>query len=190
MQAVEGDIAAAAAAAPARPHRRLPALRQAALLTILTWALFVGSTRWVAQGFTVEGECMEPRLATGERLLGEKLTFHIRAPRRGDVIIFRHPLQPAKLYIKRIIAVGGEMVEIRRGQVYVNGRALTEPYRTTFAPGGDLPPHRVMDGGYFVLGDNRDVSDDSRHWGDVDRSAVVAHAWVRYWPVARLARLK
>jgi signal peptidase I len=161
-------------------------LGRGAQVALLAGLLFLAGTRFVGQGYRVEGQCMEPWLRGGERILGEKWTFRRRAPRRGEVIIFRHPVTPSQLYIKRIVALGGETVEIRRGTVYVNRRPLSEPYRVRM-PRGSCPPHRVAPGSYFVLGDNRDASDDSRRWGDVDRRAVVARAWLRYGSLHRWA---
>ncbi len=157
---------------------------QAAYVALLSSLLFLTGTRLAGQGYRVEGRCMEPWLRTGERVVGEKWTFRRRPPRRGDVIIFRYPAAPSQLYIKRVVALGGETVEIRRGTVYVNQFPLDEPY-LRWAPREDCPARRVASGSYFVLGDNRDASNDSRHWGDVGRRAVVAKAWLRYWPLPR-----
>lgn len=165
-------------------HRRLAG--ETLLLAVLAGLLFFVVTRFIGQGYVVEGRCMEPRLYTGERVLGDKWTFEARVPRRGDVVIFRHPTAPSRLYIKRIIALGEETVEIRGGIVYVEGKPLREPYLTP-SPVGDFPPHKVIADSYFVLGDNRAHSEDSRLWGDVDRRAVVARAWLRYWPLPRCA---
>ena len=159
-------------------------LRETVLILLLSGLVFLLITRFVGESYQVDGHCMEPRLYTGERILGEKLTFFRRAPRRGDIIVFRYPPDPSQLYIKRIVAVGGEIVEMRDGHVLVNGRALPEPY-LTHRSSGDLPPHRVIDGRYFVLGDNRAASDDSRYWGDVAKEAIVARAGLRYWPLER-----
>lgn len=158
--------------------------REAITVSLLTIALVVIGADLFGQGYRVEGQCMEPWLHTGERVLGDKWTFRFRKPRRGDIIIFLYPRDPSRLYIKRVIALSGETVEMRGGQVYVNGSALSEPYLEG-RKHGDWGPHRVDSHGFFVLGDNRDRSDDSRYWGDVDRDAVVARAALRYWPPGR-----
>ncbi len=159
-------------------------LRETILILLLSFLVFVLITRFVGESYQVDGRCMEPRLFTGERVLGEKLTFRTRSPQHGDIIVFRYPPDPRQLYIKRIIAVGGETIEIRAGRVFLNGRPLSESYRMP-ASQRDLAPHRVIDGRYFVLGDNRAASDDSRYWGDVAGEAIVARAWLRYWPLER-----
>ena len=162
-------------------------LRETALILLLSGLVFLLITRFLGESYQVDGHCMEPRLYTGERVLGEKLTFVRRAPRRGDIVVFRYPPDPAQLYIKRIVAVGGEVVEMRAGRVFINGKPLPESY-LMLPSRGDLPPHRVIDGRYFVLGDNRAASDDSRYWGDVAKEAIVARAGLRYWPLERWKR--
>ena len=147
---------------------------------------FLLLTQFGIQGYEAEGRCMEPRLYTGERVLGDKLTFRRRPPRRGDVVIFQYPLDPRQLYIKRVVALGGETVEIRDGKVMINGQPLAETYLQR-APHGSFAAHEVVLGSVFMLGDNRDASDDSRHWGDVDQQTIVARAWLRYWPLRRCA---
>lgn len=154
--------------------------------TILPAVLLALGTRLGGQAYQIEGRCMEPHLFTGERVLAEKWTFAVlRSPRRGDVVVFERPGGPnGALYIKRIVAVGGETVALRAGRVVVNGRLLAEPYRRRRA-GGDWGPHVVAPGSLFLVGDNRDQSDDSRRFGDVPEQAVVARSVLRYWPLSR-----
>ena len=124
---------------------------------------------------------MEPWVYGGERVWGEKWTLHRQPPQRGDIVIFDHsPIEQA-LFMKRIIALGGETVEIRDSIIYINDRALPEPYKIK-RERENYGPHTVAPGTYFVLGDNRDYSDDSRYWGDVDTRRVIARAMLRYWP--------
>lgn len=124
---------------------------------------------------------MEPNLATGERILGEKISLRLHPPRRGDVVIFFCPAEPGALYVKRVVAQGGETVSVRAGTVFVNGRALREPYRVRPAH-GDFAPHVIRPGSFFLMGDNRDDSTDSRNFGDVRADALVARAALRFWP--------
>lgn len=170
-----------------RQGRLRPLLeREVVFPLLLSVLLFVLGTQFVAQGYQVEGQCMEPWLYEGERIWGDKWTLRWRAPRRGDVIIFSHPSAPSQLYIKRVVALGGETVVVRDGVVYIDERPLEEPYRAPSLE-ENYGPHWVAAGSYFVLGDNRDQSNDSRHWGDVAAPAVVAKAWLRYWPPRRWA---
>jgi signal peptidase I len=107
-----------------------------------------------------------------------------RTPNRGDVVIFRYPGDPRKNYVKRVVGLPGDTVEIRDGILYVNHKALDEPYKL-LAAHGDYGPVKVRDGYLFVLGDNRDHSNDSRYWGELPLANVEAKAIVRYWPPAR-----
>jgi len=160
--------------------------RDAACIALLSCLVFALWTRFVFQSYEVDGRCMEPHLFTSERIVGEKISFLRRPPRRGDLVIFVPPGAPSELFIKRVIAVGGETIALRGGVCYVDGRWLPEPYLPRAAVyGGDFGPHRVAPGALFVLGDNRDASDDSRRFGDVPEAAIVARGALRYWPPTR-----
>lgn len=165
-----------------KKHRRI--LRELIETTLMTIVVFVFLITFVIQGFKVYGSCMEPNLYTGERLLGNKFVYRFENPSRGDIIVFRFPPDPHKIFIKRIIGLPGETVEIREGKVYVNGKVLDESYMRNVAH-GDFPPQKVPKENVFVLGDNRDSSNDSRFWGDLPIKNIQAKAWLRYWPIAR-----
>ena len=167
------------------------------------------------QHFKVNGQSMKPTLDEGERLVVNKLVyfridqedltglmpfvdaspessdsplFAFSQPRHGDVIIFHYPLDPSRDFVKRVIGVPGDTIEIERGQVFRNGVAIEEPYVTN-------PDRRSADavgvpqGSYYVLGDNRSVSTDSREWGMVPLENVVGRMWFRYWPLNSLNNL-
>ncbi|MER3632919.1 MAG: signal peptidase I [Blastocatellia bacterium] len=141
------------------------------------------------QPVVVEGTSMLPMLHDGERLLVNKFVYYdIQSVgwghlERGDVVVFWFPREPEKSYVKRIIGLPGETIEIREGRVFVDGRELPEPYidpeynrsMATF------PPRRVDDHHYFVMGDNRDNSSDSRYWGTVPEKYIFGRAFFRYW---------
>ena len=129
----------------------------------------------------VEGSSMEPNLHDGQRLLINKIAYS--NPQRGDVIIFPppHVANPEKDFIKRIIGLPGELIEIKDGVVYINDSPLDEPYIVDNA-GIDLPLTVVPDGEYFVLGDNRGNSSDSRGGWTVPREDIVGKAWLSIWP--------
>jgi len=152
------------------------------LTTILIFCLV---EHFVCQGFKVYGSCMEPNLFTGERLLGNKLAYHLHNVHRGDIVVFRPPHRPDTPFIKRVVALPGETVEIRHSQVYIDGIALSEPY-LRYMWRDTRPAERIPEGYLFVMGDNRDNSDDSRRWGDVPVKNVEAKAWLRYWPLKRV----
>jgi signal peptidase I len=146
----------------------------------------------IVEAFVIPSGSMEPTLQVGDRILGNKFWFWFADPHRTDIVIFAPPPASglaAGALIKRIIAVEGEVVEIRDGQVLVNGRSIAEPYLKE-RPDYLLPPTPVPPGMLFVLGDNRNASYDSHAWGFVPRSALRAKAFARYWPLNRIGLLQ
>lgn len=150
--------------------------------------LFAITQTWLIQGYKVYGCCMEPNLCTGERLLGSKVAL-IDGIHRGDVVVFRPPHRPDTAFIKRVIGLPGELLEIRDSHVYVNNRRLDEPYLHRIWH-DDRAPERIPAHMLFVMGDNRDNSNDSRSWGELPESNVQAKAWLRYWPLNRAGILR
>jgi signal peptidase I len=146
----------------------------------------------VVEAFFIPSGSMEPTLQVGDRILGNKFWFWFADPHRQDIVIFAPPETAhlaAGAMIKRIIAVEGDMVEVRGGEVFVNGEAVPEPYLKE-RPHYYLPPTPVPPGMLFVLGDNRNASYDSHAWGFVPRSHLKAKAFARYWPLNRLGLLE
>lgn len=141
---------------------------------------------FVARAFTVDGPSMLPTLQTGERLLIDKITYRIREPRRGDVIVFRYPSDPRQYYIKRVVGLPGDDVHITGGLLYINGSVIHEEY-TSGPIQREYGPYTVPNGSYFVLGDNRNNSEDSRSRGvgAVPRDLIVGRALMRFWPLPR-----
>ncbi|MPZ15203.1 MAG: signal peptidase I [Chloroflexi bacterium] len=176
---------------------------QTALLTLL---IFV-AIRAVVQNFKVEGSSMEPTLHQDQFLIINKIAYArtdgtwvaslfapdvgdqnspayaFGAPRRGDIVVFRFPAQPDKDFIKRVIGVPGDTVEVRSGHVYLNGDLLDEPYIRNGAS-YDQAEQVVPLGSYYVLGDNRPNSSDSHVWGLVPADNLIGKAWLTYWPPA------
>ncbi len=134
------------------------------------------------QSSIVLGSSMEPNLADGQRLIINKAIYHFREPTRGDIIILHPPIEPQKEYVKRVIGLPGDTVEVRNGVVYVNGSALKEPYIKD-PPRYNLPPTKVPENNYFVLGDNRNNSNDSHAGWTVTSQEIVGEAWLRIWPL-------
>ena len=139
----------------------------------------------VAQAFQVEQYSMEPTLLPHDRVLVNKFIYRLREPQRGDVIVLHYPRDPSRNYIKRIVALPGDRVEIRNGHLYINNSSVQEVY-INGQPSGDYGPEAVPDGSYFVLGDNRNNSEDSRAFGFLKRSQVVGRAVLIYWPPQRM----
>ena len=150
--------------------------------TVLLAALIFFGTRLLVQNFLVEGPSMSPNLADSEFLLVNKLSYLTEDPHRGDIIVFRSPRSPDEDLVKRIVGLPSEVVEIRGGQVYVNGQLVDESSYFKGAIGPDTPARRVLEGSYFVMGDNRLQSRDSRAIGSVPRASIVGQVWLVYWP--------
>jgi signal peptidase I len=135
------------------------------------------------QPVRVEGTSMLPRLEDRDRLFINKFVYHISAIERGDVVVFRYPRDPEKSYIKRVIALPGDTLRIDHGRVYVNGNLLHEPYvPPEFRDSRSLAELVVPAESYFMLGDHRSISSDSRDFGPVDRSLIYGKAVFVYWP--------
>ena len=138
----------------------------------------------------VEGTSMTPLLVDQERIFVNEFAYRFESIQRGDVVVFWYPLDRSKSFIKRVIALPGEIVEIRGGAVYVNGRRLVEPYvPPQFADAADFGPFRVPPDRYFVMGDHRISSNDSRIFGPVARRYIYGRAAFAYWPFAQLGSI-
>jgi len=143
------------------------------------------------QPVKVEGTSMLPGLQDQERIFINKFVYHFESVARGDVVVFRYPRDPAKSYIKRVIGVPGDHILIERGRVYVNGRRLAESYvPRDFIDGRSYPEIVVPHHCYYVLGDHRSMSNDSREFGPVDESFIYGKAVFVYWPVEKLGVLR
>jgi signal peptidase I len=148
---------------------------------------------FIYQPVKVEGTSMMPTLTDQERIFINKFTYHLGLGSidRGDMVVFWYPLDPSKSYIKRVIGIPGDTVYIDAGQVYVNGRLLTESYvPEDYRDRASLEEQRVPPGKYFVLGDHRSSSSDSRTWGLVKRDAIYGKAVFVYWPLKNIGRLR
>jgi len=140
---------------------------------------------FLAQATRVYGSSMEPNLHTDQRLVIEKVSYHLHKPHRGDVVVLRMPERGPELLIKRIIALPNETIEIRNGLVSIDGTILDEPYLSQ-RTSGTYGPLTVPDGQVFVMGDNRGASNDSRIFGPVNLEQIVGRAWISYWPIEDL----
>ena len=139
------------------------------------------------QPVKVEGTSMAPLLSDQERIFINKFVYRFEPIARGDVVVFWYPLDPSVSFIKRVVALPGDSVEIRRGVVYVDGRRVDEPYvGPAYRDDESLPPVEVKKGYYFVLGDHRNSSNDSRNWGEVPERYIYGKASFRFWPVSKL----
>lgn len=135
----------------------------------------------LVQPHRVKGDSMMPNFVDGELLLTEKVSYHLYKPKRGDVIVFKAPTPQKVDYIKRIIGLPHDNVKIENGTIFVNSIKIEEPYETQ-ATDGSINV-LLGDKQYFVLGDNRQASSDSRSFGAIDRKAIKGRAWLVYWPI-------
>jgi len=143
---------------------------------------------FIAQSFLVQGQSMEPSLHDGQRLLVDKISYRFREPRRGEIIVFKYPSNPRRKFIKRVIGVGGDTVRIAEQVVCVNGDPLEDGAFTNGPTYGSFREAKVPPEHFFVLGDNRNNSDDSRFKdvGFVPREYVVGRALFIYWPLTQV----
>ncbi|MCE9644035.1 signal peptidase I [Candidatus Parcubacteria bacterium] len=164
-------------------------LQEMARFAFLTLAIIVPIRLFVAEPFIVSGASMEPTFDTGEYLVVDRLSYHFSEPERGDVIIFRYPKDPSKYFIKRIVGLPGETVEISQGEVtiknsvYPKGFALDQSYiRFPREDDGEMTLGAEE---YFVMGDNRAASSDSRAWGALPRDNIIGRAFIRLFPLPK-----
>jgi signal peptidase I len=190
------------------PLRRLP--RGARVVVdwvgtiVFAVAIVLAVKTWVANPYRIPSSSMEPTLlcaapghgcsaSVSDRVLANRFVYHLRKPRRGDVVVFRTPASAARLcgeagtYVKRLVALPGETWEERDGYVYIDGKRLDEPYVKEARR--DVETHalvRIPAGSYFFMGDNRSLSCDSRKWGTVPRKDLIGQVFATYWPPSRL----
>lgn len=158
-------------------------LVEALEVAILTLLIFL-CIRLVAQNYIVDGPSMQPTLYTNEYILVDKSAYFFNSPQRGDVVVFHYPLDPSKDYVKRVIGLPGDTITVAAdGVVTVDGVRLNEPYVNDLD--NPYPPETLTlgPGQYFVLGDNRGDSSDSRYWGPLPRKDIIGRADLVYWPI-------
>ncbi|HEX8100101.1 MAG TPA: signal peptidase I [Actinomycetota bacterium] len=191
-------------------------LKELPILLLIAFGLALLIKTFLVQAFYIPSESMEPTLDVGDRVLVNKVVYHLHTPRTGDIIVFeephpgpqphRNPLQallhwltqglgvsasPERDFIKRVIAVPGQTLEIKQGAVFVDGHRLTEPYLSRAADRRDYPPTKVPPKNLFVMGDNRTNSNDSRFGlGFIPYDKVVGRAFVIIWPPSDVSLIR
>ncbi|MFH1995746.1 MAG: signal peptidase I [Candidatus Omnitrophota bacterium] len=177
------------------------------LIIALILALLIRA--FIVQAFKIPSGSMMPTLKVGDRIFVNKFIYgaripftklrlpNLREPERGDIVVFKSPTEPKKDFIKRLIATGGETVEIRDGDIYIDNAIVRDPriiknryYYNRGEFGDENSATKVPEGSFYVLGDNSDSSRDSRFWGFVPKDSIVGKAILIYWPIPRVRIVK
>jgi len=177
-------------------------------VAVVAIALALLVQAFLIKPYRIPSESMASTLRPGDRVLVNRVVYHLREPHRGDVMVFRYPEDLDVVFIKRIVGVPGDTLQVREGRLWVNGRPADEPYvhrtagrRDPTAASGPVAgstmrepwslaqPYTVPADSYFVMGDNRTDSDDSRFWGTVPRADIIGEGFIVYWPLGRWAAL-
>ena len=182
----------AVAANPTRTSTGSSLLREVAEVIVLAIILYFGIS-FAVQTVHVEGLSMFATLNDNDYLIADKIDYRLHAPQRGDIIILRPPTDDSKDFIKRVIALPGERLLIRDGVVYIDGHRLIEPYLpeawTVFNNWGGTGGTVIPPNQYFVMGDNRNRSQDSRSFGPIGRDRIDGRAWFRIWPIGQFGNI-
>jgi len=163
-------------------------LREVGITILIAIAIFA-LLRVTVQGYVVRYSCMLPNIESGEWVMVNKASYFLSDPQRGDVVVFWPPFESEHPFIKRVIGLPGETVEVKQGKVFINTIPLKETYITepiTYK----LSPKRIPEGEYFVLGDNRNNSNDSHTGWTVPREKMIGKAWFVYWPPTKWKVIK
>lgn len=164
-------------------------LKEIIKFTIITLVIVIPIRKFVAQPFIVSGPSMDPTFVTGQYLIVDQLTYKFHNPKRNDVIVFRYPNNPKVFYIKRIIGLPGETVSVNSGKVTItnkenpNGFELNEDYISKIHRVSDTFTITLTENDYFVMGDNRAESSDSRQWGPLDKKFIIGRPFFRLIPL-------
>lgn len=141
---------------------------------------------FIMQNFRIPSASMDPTLQVQDYIFASKLSYRINEPERGDIIVFKYPKDTTRYFVKRLIAVGGETVALRGSKLYIDGQHVSEAYLPQGLRYADYGPVDVPPGNYFMLGDNRNNSSDSRDWGFVPKNLIVGKEIFIYWPPTRI----
>lgn len=158
------------------------------LIVVGAFVLAFVIQQFLIKPFAIPSDSMVPTLVQSDRVLVNRMVYRFGEPQKGDVVVFRSPISNED-YIKRVVAVGGDTVAVKEGKLLVNGLEQNEPYVYEATIDRDFQEVTVPAGEYFVMGDNRNNSGDSREFGSIAKSAILGKAFARYWPLGRLGGL-
>ena len=180
---------------PSSKKEILAFIWETAKVVAISLAIILPIRYYLVQPFFVKGASMEPNFEDGDYLLVDELSYRFRDVKRGEVVIFRYPQQPSQFFIKRVIGLPGETVRIKDNGVTIfnaensDGLVLSETYLAPEQKTIGETTTKLDDNEYFVLGDNRLQSSDSRRWGSVNRTLITGRAFLRPWPFTRASRV-
>ncbi|MBN1263349.1 MAG: signal peptidase I [Candidatus Pacebacteria bacterium] len=163
---------------------------------VIALSIFVVVYLFILQPHEVKGNSMLPNFEHGQFLITDKITYRLKEPSRGDVVVFKAPVDTRFDYIKRIIGLPGEEIKIQNNQIFINGQKLEEIYlpESFVTRAGQLFKNNqsftLEPDQYLVMGDNREHSSDSREWGPVPKENLVGRVWLRYWPLNKIGKIK
>jgi signal peptidase I len=174
-----------------RRRRRRRAIIEWVIVLLIALGVAVGMRTFVVQTFYIPSGSMEPTLNIGDRILVDKLSYHLHSVHRGDIVVFARPpgetLEPGvNDLVKRVIGLPGETISGQDGQVYINGKPLPEPWLPKGVVTSNFSPVKIPHGYYFVMGDNRGFSSDSRVFGPISGSLIVGRVVMRIWPLSHI----
>lgn len=165
-----------------------------AKIVIIALVIVIPIRYFIFQPFFVRGQSMEPNFHNGDYLIIDEISYRINDPERGDVVVFKYPKDPSQRYIKRIIGLPGETIEIENGQIMIIKQGETQvldesTYLSGVQTSGEVET-KLDENEYFVLGDNRAASSDSRRWGILPEENIVGKVFLRAWPVSAFAKVE
>jgi signal peptidase I len=190
MEAGQGDTSEFLAPADRKRRRRLRWVVEAVIIVAAAFVLALLIQQFIVKPYTIPSPSMEPTLGLGDRVLVDRLSYHFRSPKPGDIIVFHPPKTESKEpFIKRVVAVAGDTVSVHDGRLWVNGVVQDEPYIKEYPILGEFSEVTVDADCVWVMGDNRNDSSDSRVFGEVPQKNIVGVAFAIYWPPSHLGGL-
>ncbi len=161
---------------------------ETAKVVLISLAIILPIRWFLVQPFYVEGASMEPTFSSNEYLLVDELSYRFEAPKRGEVVVFRYPRDPRQYFIKRVMGLPGETIAIKKGELYINDQPIRENYLDEFRIGDStIDSITLAADQYWLMGDNRANSLDSRIFGAVDKKFIVGKVWFRGWPADKFS---